>query len=221
MNHPEKLTFTKFTRIGILVESYDRFEKDVLDQKMFFLPYNMEVIIDHPALIEGRNPLFWHLVGFSEEKRDIYKKQLYPPCTNTEFSEHCSFCSDDNPQIIRLANENKIPCLFRSSYISFILQIIDICNELSDPTKKVGANDSIEKSIKLWDIDNPKNAKELLVFLMYSYGKTNYVILMRTVQNKKFLKIVSSFPVFENDLKKEYKEKYGKAKRDGRKKIGP
>lgn len=219
-----RMQFSKLTHKHIIDKTYGSFKDSLLERQLYFFPYGMPVHIQiGPSnnLFQEKEELYWHFVSFDENKYNDYRKQLYPPCTNTEYVTLCSDCQNPQPTFLIISNKKRVFCPFRSAYVHAVAELIDQCNLLFGADSEIPAKDPVRNSIKIWHEENRENPRELLVYVIYSRKGTRFVIIMTTYNSRQALKFVTAHPIFEGSLYAIYNEKYQKAKREGRKKLGP
>lgn len=133
--------------------------------------------------------LFWHISSIgSDELTEIDGQKKYKdfyPCVNTEFLNRCIYdCKSSNNSF--LAANNRFPCVFRSSCINKIPQIL---------TGYIN-NDYM---ITSW-------TKENRFFIRSNTGAIDYVLIFEKKEKSKVLVLITAFPVVLNSYKRKFDE---------------
>lgn len=219
-----RITFEKYTYKSIYSVTYQYFTDYLKNKKLFFAPYGIPIIISTVSklnLIDGKEPLFWHLISFDEEKHNKYFTQEYPPCINTEYQNFCNECNSTTAKPLSINGKKRYRCAFRASYMQAIIDLINQCNILYSPESDNQGKNSDNNSIKVWHDENPEKPFELLVYILYSKKGVRYLILLSTINKKSELIFITAYPIFEGSIYSTYNEKYRKAKAEKRIKLGP
>lgn len=173
-----------------MIIAYEYFQTHIADRTKRPALFDKEVYIECSETIDDKPVGFWHMVSI--EERHKFPKLL--PCTNDPCIALCAQnCNEGTKQVtIKYGSETRNLCPYRASKLPWILDIIKLANR-------------DEASVKVWLKPGNKSASDKLYLRYNKYGY-DYVLIF-SVQ-RKFYRLISSFPVFYLSEKQELDEEY-------------
>jgi len=179
---------------GGFQESIDKaflyFKENIGNREKRPVLFDKNIFIETREIIDERPVGFWHIISL-EEKHN-FKKLL--PCNNDSAMNHCNQnCNkQNNVVVINYGAETRSICLYRTSRMHWIIEIIELANR----------NDH---DVKVWlkPGDNHRNDK---LYLRYNIDGADFVVIFSV--EKRFYRLISAFPVFYLSEKETFDNEY-------------
>jgi len=184
-------------------EIYLEFQRIYGDKDKRVQLFGKFIFIDYRNFIKNKSELFWHLSSIeTTEKYDVN------PCTNEVglgVCKYIDFCENNIILDDDLIKELKrIPCIYRSSRILWVDEIIRLANEKSE-------------FIKIWEVTDRRSNKQKIK-IRFQNETVDYIIILSKLRKDAY-KLITAFPIVYKRSKqrynKQFNEKMAKKKPDG------
>lgn len=172
----------------LIEKAYIYFQEKIMDRQTRDNFRGKFIFVDEKNWVEDKLDFFWHIVGLSEADIPF---EIFP-CTN-DFPTY-SLCGENcetKEWSVQTKTKLKIVCLYRAIRILWICDVLKLANN----------NDS---NIKVW-------VKEDRIFIRYLNNMDDYVVILEKLKkSKEMYKLVTAYPVFYRDQKRNFKREHEK-----------